>query len=100
MAYLKKRAVVYLKKKYYDLVVKDYTEVIEMAPKVLKVFYRRCKAYEAVEKLDLDYLEKVDSTSIKSKTIEAKKGSDKWVGSEAKKYRLCLVRSKMLLTSV
>ena len=54
-----------------------------MAPKVLKVFYRRCKAYEAVEKLDLDYLEKVDSTSIKSKTIEAKKGSDNWAGSEA-----------------
>ena len=69
---MKKRAVVYLKKKYYDLVVKDYTEVIEMAPKDFKVFYRRCKAYEAVEKLDLAYLDKVDSTSIKSKTKEAR----------------------------
>ena len=69
------------------IVVKDYTEVIEMAPKDFKVFYRRCKAYEAVKKLDLAYLDKVDSTLIKSKTIEAKKGSDNWAGSEAKKYR-------------
>ena len=53
-----------------------------------------------MEKLDLAYLDKMDYTSIRSKTKEAEKGSDKWAGAKAKKSSFCLVTDKMLSTSV
>jgi len=72
VTYLKNRAAVHLKKEQYDLVVKDCSDAIELAPKDPKAFYRRCQAYEAMEKFDLAYADAkaVHNHDPKNKAIE------------------------------
>ena len=42
VTFIKDKAAVYLKKKYYDLVIKDCREAIDMIPKDFEPFYQRC----------------------------------------------------------
>merc|ERR1712004_231935 len=54
-AVLKNRAAVHLKQEQWKLAEKDCTAALELAPQDPKALYRRCQAYEALQKPDLAY---------------------------------------------
>ncbi|XP_057317799.1 protein unc-45 homolog B [Microplitis mediator] len=51
----KNRAAVYLKQKDYDNVIKDCNEALKITPNDPKALFRRCQAYEALEKYEEAY---------------------------------------------
>ena len=69
---LKNRAAVNLKTENFQAVVDDCTAALEITPQDPKALYRRCQAYESLDKVDLAYndaktIHKVDP---KNKAIE------------------------------
>ena len=52
---LKNRAAVNLKTENFQAVVDDCTAALEITPQDPKALYRRCQAYESLDKVDLAY---------------------------------------------
>lgn len=53
--YLKNRAAVHLKKENYQDVVKDCDAALKIAPKDPKALFRRCQAFEAMQRFEEAY---------------------------------------------
>ncbi|KAK0176381.1 hypothetical protein PV328_000524 [Microctonus aethiopoides] len=53
--FYKNRAAVYLKQKDYDNVIKDCNEALKTCPNDPKALFRRCQAFEALEKYEEAY---------------------------------------------
>ena len=70
--YLKNRAAVYLKTENYQAVVDDCSAALEITPNDPKALYRRCQAYEALDKVDLAYndAKAVHNVDPKNKAVE------------------------------
>ena len=70
--YLKNRAAVHLKTENYQAVVDDCTASLEITPSDPKALYRRCQAYEALDKVELAYndAKAVHNVDPKNKAIE------------------------------
>ena len=70
--YLKNRAAVNLKTENFQAVVDDCTEALEISPNDPKALYRRCQAYEGLDKVDLAYndAKAVHNVDPKNKAIE------------------------------
>ena len=69
---LKNRAAVNLKTENYQAVVDDCTAALEITPQDPKALYRRCQAYEFLDKVDLAYndAKTVHKVDPKNKAIE------------------------------
>ena len=70
--YLKNRAAVYLKTENFQAVVDDCSAALEITPNDPKALYRRCQAYEALDKVDLAYndAKAVHNVDPKNKAVE------------------------------
>eukprot|EP00090_Calanus_glacialis_P004732 TRINITY_DN13559_c0_g1_i1.p1 TRINITY_DN13559_c0_g1~~TRINITY_DN13559_c0_g1_i1.p1 ORF type:complete len:1002 (-),score=408.50 TRINITY_DN13559_c0_g1_i1:92-3097(-) len=70
--YLKNRAAVHLKNDDYDKVVEDCTAALEISQNDPKALYRRCQAYEALDKVEQAYSDAkaVHNCDPKNKAIE------------------------------
>ena len=70
--YLKNRAAVNLKTENFQAVVDDCTEALQISPNDPKALYRRCQAYELLDKVDLAYgdAKAVHNVDPKNKAIE------------------------------
>ena len=70
--YLKNRAAVNLKTENFQAVVDDCSAALEISPKDPKALYRRCQAYESLDKVDLAYndAKAVHNVDPKNKAIE------------------------------
>ena len=70
--YLKNRAAVHLKTEDWERVVEDCTAALELCPNDPKALYRRCQAYEALDKTELAYTDAkaVHNVDPKNKAIE------------------------------
>jgi len=70
--YLKNRAAVHLKTEDYDKAVEDCTTALEISHNDPKALYRRCQAYEALDKVEQAYSDAkaVHNCDPKNKAIE------------------------------
>lgn len=70
--YLKNRAATLLKLEQYEEAARDCTKALEVAPNDPKALFRRCQAYEALEKIDCAYADakEVHNLDPKNKAIE------------------------------
>jgi len=70
--YFKNRAASHLKLENYDLAVQDCNSALEISPKDPKALFRRCQAYEALNKIDSAYTDakEVHNLDPKNKAIE------------------------------
>lgn len=70
--FLKNRAAVNLKTENFRAVVDDCTKALELTPNDPKALYRRCQAYEGLDKVDLAYndAKAVHNVDPKNKAIE------------------------------
>lgn len=70
--YLKNRAAVNLKSEHFEKVVDDCTSSLDICPNDPKALYRRCQAYEALDKVEQAYTDAkaVHNVDPKNKAIE------------------------------
>jgi len=70
--YLKNRAAVNLKSEHFEKVVDDCTASLDICPNDPKALYRRCQAYEALDKVEQAYTDAkaVHNVDPKNKAIE------------------------------
>ena len=70
--YLKNRAAVHLKTEDYDKAIEDCTTALEISHNDPKALYRRCQAYEALDKVEQAYSDAkaVHNCDPKNKAIE------------------------------
>jgi len=70
--FLKNRAATFLKLEQYEEAVRDCTTSLEICPQDPKALFRRCQAYEAMDKIDSAYTDakEVHNIDPKNKAIE------------------------------